>query len=221
MSFIILFVLALIEVSVTQSSEGNSLRPRNLWPKRSCWQKAPPDDRHPKYDPEFPFLPNDQYMHRMTIIVQDAYSLISGVFEEGFRDSTAYLHYFYPEEFETTNQTFENIFHVVDSGNWDPQLSVDYDCGNIYSQACHRNRRNLAIIPRRQGNIRFCDAFFDGSHEDTRYNLRDKPNTAQEGGWCEKNEGLQRLMVAAASLLQVSHRDRLTGPLHGNCSHKL
>lgn len=205
-TFLGLPLLLYFRAALTLTSNSGSLEPRYFAARPDCNNKIP--DALVPGDPR-----RRTYNHKIKKAFADADHLARQVSanRDAFRRSTAYSHYFTPEDYDRVIAMYNSLTWIMST----KALQIPYSCGSSQNPDCTDDTYAITDAIRNVGMIAFCDRFFrdygPDLDPDVVFDLDSAPaydDRHQDLRWCHEGEGYGYFVVAGATVLhEMTHLD--------------
>ena len=192
---LMLFVIMIVDAARTTGSNITSLQHRQTIADPSCDRQIPGSSHF-----------TDTYYDNTTELFNNVQEILRFATFSHFERSTAYSHYFRPEDHDRVMRMFERMADGIDD---DGSVAIRYACGSdMKPSQCNGFEIDVFSIVDRypSGWIIFCDKFFNHYRVGTRNTIQSRPFNDKAGGWCrESRRDFQSIVVGEEVVLhQVS-----------------
>lgn len=191
-----LFLVLCVRVFPAASPNSTSLQEREIVDSVSCLRLIPSSD------PQSRRL----YKEKLAAAFYDARKMAAQALDDGFPKSTAYSHYFRPQDYPQVHRMFRVIVDTINDTPEDPinRYAVQVTCGDDQNAECPVMRVFAVADEWPGGKISFCDIFFSTRTDETRMDLGHRGFDAS--GWCRPYETFDFFEVAGVTVLhEMTH----------------
>lgn len=188
----------LVEHTRAIISNSSSVQERELFADKSCERSIPASFLPLSYAHNYP-----PYRQKVEQALVDALNIARHTQDTRFQTSTAYSHYFQPEEYPRVQRMYQSMINILETST----DKIIYKCGN--DQLPHVYwKDSTAVTSSKAGLIIFCDIFFNTQSPVYQPYLDDRPFDMTSSGWCQSRKGLSYFLVNGAIVLhELSHLD--------------